>query len=934
MAVKRKYRFNKLRISLVLKLSIGISLSTAIVYFLVFRYINYDFEKIAIQESKDVAKIIAYQYGSEVQSKLNIIFEEMRILSHTFSTYPSLPKTEATRFFNAAMQKIAYESTRYSAVWDAWEYRFLNPKYTNTFGQIKGLFYKEESQMFYSRDSVNFDGEDINSLYYQLKKNNREFITEPYFFKLGNVNVLMTSVGVPVEINNEFAGMVGVDIALEKLAGMVDTIKPFVGSTTFLVSDKATIIAHPDKSLLGKNYYEFDSVNSHMYGIREKISNNEVIDFEFISKRYDSPQYTIFMPIEIANTGTTWALAISVPLKTIIKKVENQMSYTRDIAIYGFILLLVVTILISTMITSPLKKISKAINDLALGNIKNVQKLKISSGDEIQQMSESVNKVIVGLKNTLDFADKINSGTYSHKFRPLSNNDLLGISVINMRDSLVKANKDKQKRKEEDFQKNWSSRGLNTFSVILRQYNYDLHKLSQEILVKLVEYVGVQSGSLYLLEDDSAENYLELFASVGLPQERLSKTKIQANEGDVGRCLIEKQTIYMDDVPQGYPKITSGLGKSTPKCVLITPLFVNEEIIGIIELAGLTPLEEYKIKFVETVGIQIASTISIVRINVRTANLLEESRIQSEELSKQENEMRLNIEKITATQEEASKREEKHLKIIDAITSAVLYVEYDMNGIITKVNDRLLQQFQMLREQLIGQRVCSHEFIGKELYEQKAAFWSKIQAGEIHTQVFHAINLGQEYWLRETYTPIFDKQGNPYKVINIAVDISEEKRKEKQIEQLKERLQTLRVIEDAKKKTDKQIKVSYEELDEYLRDQTNFKIIRLDHLLKVYKGDVKKICNLLKIYKNTVPQHIDEIKHLMKIEDWELLKARIITFRTKMTYIGNEELNAIARQIEKQITTPPLEQTTYMLVDRITSLWQEAEKELISIEQL
>ena len=98
MAVNKKYRLRKFRFSLVLKLTLGISASTALVYFLVFRYINHDFEKVAIKESKDLAKTVAYDYGCEVQTEINSILFELRVLSHAFSTYPNIPESEAKVF--------------------------------------------------------------------------------------------------------------------------------------------------------------------------------------------------------------------------------------------------------------------------------------------------------------------------------------------------------------------------------------------------------------------------------------------------------------------------------------------------------------------------------------------------------------------------------------------------------------------------------------------------------------------------------------------------------------------------------------------------------------------------------------------------------------------------------------------------------------------
>ena len=50
------------------------------------------------------------------------------------------------------------------------------------------------------------------------------------------------------------------------------------------------------------------------------------------------------------------------------------------------------------------------------------------------------------------------------------------------------------------------------------------------------------------------------------------------NEGLVGRAAFEMNTIYVDEVPDDYVEVTSGLGESNPKVLLIVPLKVNEEV--------------------------------------------------------------------------------------------------------------------------------------------------------------------------------------------------------------------------------------------------------------------------------------------------------------------------------------------------------------------
>ncbi|MDA3781427.1 MAG: GAF domain-containing protein, partial [Bacteroidales bacterium] len=105
--------------------------------------------------------------------------------------------------------------------------------------------------------------------------------------------------------------------------------------------------------------------------------------------------------------------------------------------------------------------------------------------------------------------------------------------------------------------------------------------------------------------------------------------------------------------------IKSGIGEESPRCLLIVPLKVNEEVLGAIELASFTRLENYQIEFIETVCENIAASLESVKVNVNTNNLLKKTQEQAAEMHEQEEEMRQNMEELQATQEESARREKE-----------------------------------------------------------------------------------------------------------------------------------------------------------------------------------------------------------------------------------------------------------------------------------
>jgi GAF domain-containing protein len=141
--------------------------------------------------------------------------------------------------------------------------------------------------------------------------------------------------------------------------------------------------------------------------------------------------------------------------------------------------------------------------------------------------------------------------------------------------------------------------------------------------------------------------------------------------GLAGQAWQEGDSIYLTDVPQNYIKITSGLGDANPSCVLITPLKVNDQVFGVVELASFNILKDFEVEFVKKIAESIASTISSVKVNARTQRLLEESQEMTEQMRAQEEEMRQNMEELQATQEEMARKEKDMLKQISELKSQV-----------------------------------------------------------------------------------------------------------------------------------------------------------------------------------------------------------------------------------------------------------------------
>jgi len=165
-------------------------------------------------------------------------------------------------------------------------------------------------------------------------------------------------------------------------------------------------------------------------------------------------------------------------------------------------------------------------------------------------------------------------------------------------------------------------------------------------------------------------------------------------------------------------------------------------------------------------------------MNEQTAKLLEESRIQSDELVAQEEEMRQNLEEMKATQEELERKAIDYEGIIKALNNVALIAEFDMQGRLIEINRDFLRLLNKTKEDMVGTFQGAFAVTKEDKRNIFRDFWNDLRRGVVKKTIQHILINDRHVWLSEAYTPIFDKNGNAYKVLNISIDITESMKKD------------------------------------------------------------------------------------------------------------------------------------------------------------
>lgn len=475
--------------------------------------------------------------------------------------------------------------------------------------------------------------------------------------------------------------------------------------------------------------------------------------------------------------------SVSKQVSNEVLAMQNDVDHLRFWAVAAIFCSVILTLFIGLMLSikiinavlSKLHKIESKLEELSAGEL---PEAVINSGDELQGIYTGINILTQNLTRVKKFAEDVGKGHFDSEVVVFNNTGVLGESLAQMRNSLKEVS-------AQDEVRNWTSEGIAQFAQLLRQNNDNLEVLCNAIIKDLIKYLKANQGALFITESHNGEDVLEMKACYAYERKKHIHKTLHVGEGLAGQAFQEGETIFLTEVPQNYFSITSGLGDSFPKSVLIVPLKLNETIMGVLEIASLSIFEPKDIAFVEKIAESIASTVSGAKVTQETQKLLEASMMNSEQMQAQEEELRQNLEEIQATQEQMMRQTEEmrnmqkklllergmfHV-LMEYTPDRITYKDTDSKTL--RVNIAKAKRFNLVPDQMIG--TTDFDFFPKE-HAQKArneeVELMKVGVPMLDLQEKVLFDTGEVMFINTSRIPFKDETGQMVGVCIISKDIT------------------------------------------------------------------------------------------------------------------------------------------------------------------
>ena len=431
------------------------------------------------------------------------------------------------------------------------------------------------------------------------KKNDKEYIKEPYLYKVDGEDVLMTTISYPVYIENRFIGVVGIDIPALPIQNIVNSVKLFKSGYAFLVSENGTIISYPNKELVGKNIKDISTDKNDLLSVT-RIKEKKEFSYDGFSIKNNQTSYNYIYPFEIGDSEINWGFGINVPVHEYLAAANEIKWFSISAAVISF-LVIAMTIFYYTkvlgknldLITNGLSSFFKYLNKESSTS----EKITINTQDEFGLMANEINlnveKIQEGLQKDQHCVEEVNNiihemqnGYLKSNITSKANNPELVVLSRNL-NSMIQTMQEKIGKNLNDILKVLESFSKYDFSVKTNENQGEIevavNNLGSEISKLLKESLEVgytlENTSHKLLDnvdilnknsnetasslEETAAALEEITSTITNNTENIAKMNSSASElsssAKKGQDLARNTTNAMDDITEQVSLINEAI---------------------------------------------------------------------------------------------------------------------------------------------------------------------------------------------------------------------------------------------------------------------------------------------------------------------------------------------------------------------------------------
>ena len=360
-----------------------------------------------IEMETDKATAQTQLAAMRIQAEVEFALDAARTLAQSLAAVKStdMPANLTRDQVNAILRQVTVENPNFVGTYTLWEpdafdrqdNEFRGKKPYDETGRFIAYWNRNEAGEIQVETPMDYEVEGAGAYYLLPRTTRQEAIIEPYVYPVQGRDVLMTSLVVPIMVNDSFHGIAGVDLDLAFLQQICDEmqISNGAGKLALITGDGMLAGATGRPELVGKSaraeglyWDEADAEAITALAPGAALIRNRVVEIE------------IDVPVQFGNTPTPWYIDVRVPYDEV-----NSRAMTMVWRLIGISMALVLGSLlllwfISGRIARPIVRITQAARKVTDGDLD--VRVDLQTGDETGILATTFNQMVERLRQMLE----------------------------------------------------------------------------------------------------------------------------------------------------------------------------------------------------------------------------------------------------------------------------------------------------------------------------------------------------------------------------------------------------------------------------------------------------------------------------------------------------------------------------------------------------
>ena len=382
------------------KMLLYILAPSIVIFIITIAYINIKNRNLALAEANKLCYETTLKNAKTIEASLLKDLAVTHTLAQAFTIFDQMEEDQWKDVFLKMIYKTFEKNTQFDEFSFSLELKYFDEDRSSDMGRYFLHFRRRGNEIPFFGMDVNLDK--FSDVYLNAKNISKDMIWKPW---LNKDNRFITNISSPIYKNNQFAGYVVGDFYLSRFKSVIDSIKPYDSTTAMLISNEGIIVGHKDTTVVGKPVSEYAPAFESQFNLSQIIKEGKSDIFEALDTNNNEVLVSI-APIQIGEYRNPWSLVLIIPVVQVLKEANNTQITSLIAAFIGILLLTIIIVLISKNISLPIVKTTNAMKKIAKGDIREGQNLKIKSGDELEDMSNSVRSMSATLNKMINEINK------------------------------------------------------------------------------------------------------------------------------------------------------------------------------------------------------------------------------------------------------------------------------------------------------------------------------------------------------------------------------------------------------------------------------------------------------------------------------------------------------------------------------------------------